>query len=800
MSEESVLEPSSVLSTKNKLFACSEFVMIPIEEGYLLDGGRQVERLTGQAALSALPLILPFIDGTRSIEEVAEALPGVSGSDIASLCQQLLHWGVFGQKADGYPEDQWSREIRNTCSFFRRGDGSTSLDITARTLAETHISIFSDEMAHGFAQGLLCALQQNGFTAAAICTELKSTADARAIVLSVVVRPSNPAQTEKHYAMLQACKTPWLHIILDLHAGLADVGPLFTADSKLCQACLRQTSTEVGRTGSSLGTTEAAALSALLATEITFLLLSPTQNSRAFRRYRTESFVSEVLTWPLACHCQDGQAGPAPSQRDLPQHYEDLITSRQEASDVGSSRPSSLQGSTKRLLSSDVVSLPRTSRDMPQPVLDLLLASHLPQPGSPKLEEIASLLALSVGIRSITDKGVQRWAPSGGNLGSPEAYLVVSEVEGLRRGVYCYRPEEHALRRLGKPGPERVEMAYAAVRSSAKLPALIVLVGAHSRIARKYGQFSYKLTHLDGGAASSQLLLVAAAMNIYVKPAPEWHVKDLAQALSLKLSEDVPLQVFTLGSPHSGLAPYSDTPVDAEDRNVEESLVSLQDEQPYQETIPVQLVSRTNLIRSRLPNPTAIKKPFSLRQFRDRLHGLTLGALALGGALNQRASMREFSAKAIPSKTVRALLHAALENTVLTDSGLSISVLVQRAESFPAGVYRLHPKNMALKSIRGAFQPGEVETLFLKNDYGSTPLIVWISGSAGEEYENQLVRAGVLGHRLWIAALAFGLGGTLVAGIRPNAASQQFSFLEEGEVGFLAFLCGYPASSLLEGR
>ena len=803
------------------LVAAPEFVLIPVEEGYILDGGRQPEMLSGPMTLSSLPVILPRIDGTRSLGQLVDAFPTDAKSGVEEAIQQLLSWGVLCLR-----EELSARapQMRNTLSSLKRSDSGASLDAASSLLAITKVSIVCDELSGEFAHKTAEALKQNGFCHVHAHVHPGSASAASSedsFVISLVNEESSSSILKDHYAQVLSTGCRWLRASLGTDS--AEIGPVFTSDTNLCLHCLSGERSGEGLTSSGLCRMDQVAWPAILASEATSLLLSPNHASRAFRSYRLPFFASEVRTWPTTglCICDHGgNAGRQSSGKallveqsrntgHLPLLYEEALASRQEISDASVDSAASLT-SAKKMLSGASTALPTIKVDLPQRVLSLLVSTQKERARPLTLETVTQLLALSVGIKAAAGSTMRRWAPSGGNLGSTEAYLVAIDVKGLAPGVYFYKPEEHALKKLNQRNMNHVAAACAAVHSGPSAAAMVVLSGAYSRIARKYGPFAYKLSHLDTGAASSQFLLTASALEVRVRGAQSWDSEALRRALVLRTQEEISIQVFCLNSQKATAIKQGNSAGFTPEGSPLQDQITTGSVEPSPEQLTEQFGSLSRFVQDRLPARMAPNKPFSIKHFRNTAFAGARSQVTLGGALNQRSSQRAFLARGIDLLDINLLLRSALDNNVFAESRLSVSVLVQRSDSCGPGIYQVEPGTMSLSKKREAFTQEQIEDLFLIKDYSDTPLIVWISGRIDPaaqkdqnhgEYQTLLLRAGLLGHRLWMAALGLGLEGTLIAGIRSGAASRSEQFIEVEEISLLAFICGYaPQEKVTEVR
>nr|WP_232326411.1 nitroreductase family protein [Microbispora sp. ATCC PTA-5024] len=135
------------------------------------------------------------------------------------------------------------------------------------------------------------------------------------------------------------------------------------------------------------------------------------------------------------------------------------------------------------------------------PAVRLPPTPGVPSPtGTLSRQSVAGLLSRVAGRRSEPGR---RWAPSGGNLGSVELYVL------SRRGSFRYDDEAHALIACGPtPIEAPIEPAPGALH--------IVMVGRVDRLSPKYGPFAHRLAHLDAGCAATQLVAIARAYGLDV--------------------------------------------------------------------------------------------------------------------------------------------------------------------------------------------------------------------------------------------------------------------------------------------
>jgi SagB-type dehydrogenase family enzyme len=162
------------------------------------------------------------------------------------------------------------------------------------------------------------------------------------------------------------------------------------------------------------------------------------------------------------------------------------------------------------------------------------------------LEQVGQLLWAAQGI---TDPRGLRAAPSAGALYPLELYLVAGKVADLAPGVYCYRPQRHALERVAE-GDKRAALASAAHGQSwvGQAPIVIVMTGVYGRTTRKYGERGVRYVHVEAGDAAQNVLLQATALGL--RSVVVGAFRDDAVRDTLGLPDDhAPLLLLPLGNP-----------------------------------------------------------------------------------------------------------------------------------------------------------------------------------------------------------------------------------------------------------
>ena len=183
-----------------------------------------------------------------------------------------------------------------------------------------------------------------------------------------------------------------------------------------------------------------------------------------------------------------------------------------------------------------------------------------------------------------------------------------------------------------------------------------------------------------------------------------------------------------------------------------------------------------------------------------------VGGRLLDEVLAGRTSVRTYTddpVSPVQLSTVLGYAHrwdaAEWQGGECVDEALRFTVLANNVEGLEPGVYVYEPVARELISLRGALSADESADLFVQPEFADAPVIVWISanlaaacarnGSFG--HRRLLIRAGAAGHRLWMASLALGMAGCLVAGVIPGAAKRHLGLDGYTNASLLAFTAGH---------
>jgi SagB-type dehydrogenase family enzyme len=112
-------------------------------------------------------------------------------------------------------------------------------------------------------------------------------------------------------------------------------------------------------------------------------------------------------------------------------------------------------------------------------------------------------------------QGGKRTAPSAGALYPLELYVVAGKVNGVKPGVYRYKPQTHELLPVGA-GDKRKAVSTAAREQKwmEDAPCILVVGAVRKRAEVKYGERAQRYVDLEVGHAVENVCLQAVALDL----------------------------------------------------------------------------------------------------------------------------------------------------------------------------------------------------------------------------------------------------------------------------------------------
>ncbi|HEY0531944.1 MAG TPA: nitroreductase family protein [Actinoplanes sp.] len=500
-------------------------VRVPLPDGLAFLGtGNRHSALRGRTAISLIPRLLPALDGTRTLAELAGMHADVAESTI-SACVSLLY--VSGLLQDGPAGTDVELIPAEVAGYLGRNLDTTrvnrNLTEACERLAQTRVLIAGPEP--------LAVLLRAELAVAGVDTYGWSTPAPGDFVVAV-----DDGNAEALAELDEACRRAgiaWLRTASGEHT--VEVGPLFDARHTCCYRCFAE-----GRPGPQGEPSPArvSAWAALTATEVVHLLsrvgLTPALSGCTVFDLAdwTQSAVGAYAR-PGCPRCVPTD-GPAPAGPVLAHMYEQAVTFP-----------------PREWLN------PKDHQGHYRPANAALQLYNKEYPGSPRIPlestpgpvftSLAALLLRTAGLRGNDYGQVSRWAPTGGNLGSPQAYVLALDVAGLAPGWYFYQRGDHSLARIRALGaPEgHAEAVWPGVGPERPV-ALVVLTGALDVVAAKYHDFAYRILGLDAGVALAQLAAVADETGLAARFADRWDDTAISAALHLDADSEPVTAVVAL--------------------------------------------------------------------------------------------------------------------------------------------------------------------------------------------------------------------------------------------------------------
>ena len=529
----------------------------PDETGWIIDGARKSQVLGGAFAREHMGPLLEACDGTRTLDEIGE-VTGI-GPQAAFEAVSLLWTGGIVEEGDtepvpGDPAPELARFLS------RLGDSTgvnDSWQDAARRLAAARVAVVGDnELA-----GEMVAAQEPTLPDVRL-----DGAPRQGDTLVVLIETQG--STGRREEVARRCREagiPLLRVRAEQEA--VTVGPYVDEAFSPCLACASADEPELGprpeaaRRDIVIGLAARAVAALIARATVTHLPGDARRTDLATFTYSDRPVVSRPGC-PVCSVAGQGQA-PVPVAPSAPvgARYEQSVAIPPAAFVDSKGHQQHYKPSNLRLQREfrDWPVCPRTPLppadlerlDQPWPVVHPLTddGSEPDVVARPTLGELATILALSVGVReplgaeptgreqpgtaqTPLSAKLRRWTAAGGNIGSVTAYVLVperGENDGeLAPGAYVYIERDHALALIG-PAPSEQTGTQGAVPDG--VGARIVLTGNVDKVARKYFSFALRIAVQDCGCSFEVIRLVADALGVPLRARARWDEQQIAREL-----------------------------------------------------------------------------------------------------------------------------------------------------------------------------------------------------------------------------------------------------------------------------
>jgi len=443
-----------------------------------------------------------------------------------------------------------------------------------------------------------------------------------------------------------------------------------------------------------------------------------------------------------------------------------------------------------------VLDLPADPPAPEMPALDVLLGTVGTTPvgdGPTLLSQLlfySAAISASKRVPSTGCKYALRVNPSSGNLHPTEFHFRTRGVKGWPDGLYHYDPSRHMAEQRGRGD---FEMTLA----GGSAPIVFALTSIVWREAWKYDERAYRYCLHDIGHAWQSLALSARAIGCDSFAAGHFPDDEVAELCRLNMDE-WPMLIVSL---HGKSIPVREADTD------KTVWFGGQANQLSKETIAHPLIDRIHFATKRsgssrnslaefspigsgeitLPSPASSTRSFG-EVARMRRSALDF----LGG--KQSMSLAELSA-------ILAVTAQPLSADFAGARFIQLYLYVHRVDGLQPGVYRFWPERAELEQVKSGDQRVAAAGLSLGQDLAGNACVTFSMigdleraahsyGDRGYRYAH--FEAGAIGHRLYLAAEALGLGATGIGAFYDDEVHRHLNLVpNQGQVVY-HFAIGYP--------
>ncbi|KIX13876.1 SagB/ThcOx family dehydrogenase [Dethiosulfatarculus sandiegensis] len=435
----------------------------------------------------------------------------------------------------------------------------------------------------------------------------------------------------------------------------------------------------------------------------------------------------------------------------------------------------------KRYLHREPIPLP--SPTLPKTSLEDLLKDHPPRPEPDQPKPDANLLAgcllMAGGITAHTpgvpnSPGLRSWA-SAGALYPCEIYMVATEVQGLKDGLYHFTAETPGLHLLWEG-----KLARTASKILGQRPQRLTffITTLFWRSLWKYSSRAYRYCLLDTGHLLANLELSLAAAGLEVKTCLDFADVSAGVFLGLATEDEATLATLTTGGEPDdpgpedpGLPPFDRQYSPLSAKIGRDSLLlkthksgNLETPEPGrlwpEQTSPEQAMT--------CPEPARFEGP-------------------LLEAIKKRRSRRNFLARPLEQDLAGAIIRASLPRR----SPIRAMLLVSPGGEIPGGKYLYHPKPNLMEPREATADFGRLLGRACLGQawvgQAGIAFVLWgnlntlINENGLRSYRHAMIEAGKAGQRIYLAAQALGLGCCGVGAFYDQETNQVAALPQGGD-------------------
>jgi len=784
-----------------------ELVCLPVDGGVLVDGRASLELIRGVLSETLLPVLLPKLDGSRSVATLHDELAGISGEYIREALDGLSAMNLLIE-GTGLP----SKDDTPASLFLARHDlvygGSAREALTARARLE-----------NGSVEMLTVRSALDWF-AAPVAQLLKASGVANVAISEYQPGCKHLGQTAKLVLYEQIDSGQGVQVRTTMYVGVGRrpstllVGPMTRSKIDGCAECADLNMAASHPVAGNYSSSDRQLATSLVAWEAVDVLIRSPSALGGSRLREYDLRTASQSTWYFPCHQLTGKprhlregARSTSAPLDAASVYNDRVSSELEHTisfawqGVRPSVPSSDFAVARRQ------DLPRTVCELSAMATEILFLQSKLRRSPLTLSGVAALCSFGVGVREYGSSVARRWVPSAGNFGSASLHILTSGLDQLERGLYSYDAASHSLVNRQTRASCRVEDLIRAITGTRASTDRILLVATARQdlLIPKYRDFSYKLAQLDAGVVLAQVAFVAAALGMRYRVLHSWPDGLLAQELNLrKGAESVAVVIEISRTGYGVLHRPAETAFHNPDSYHKPEFfrgLSMADLTEVLQDEVIFVSSEGGARRPRRPAPEQLVDAATLM----KLPSPPRSAMPVAAVLDSRKSVRSFS----PGATSFSSLHAMFSAAWMNDREewklahklriyLNFTLLHQVSDEGRFSMYRYAPAYGALEKLHEEVDDAAVREMFTQEEFVHSPTSIFISAHIAQAvasfgpaaYKLLLVRAGAAGHRMWLTGLALGMEGTLVAGLRTSGVRALIEKDYEGLSPLLACCLG----------
>jgi len=445
-----------------------------------------------------------------------------------------------------------------------------------------------------------------------------------------------------------------------------------------------------------------------------------------------------------------------------------------------------------------VLDLPADPPAPEMPALDVLLGTSGTTPvgdGPTLLSQLlfySAAISASKRVPSTGCKYALRVNPSSGNLHPTEFHFLTRGLKGWPDGLYHYDPSRHMAEQRGRGD---FEMTLA--RDSA--PIVFVLTSIVWREAWKYDERAYRYCLHDIGHAWQALALSARAIGCDSFAAGHFPDDEVAELCRLN-TDEWPMLIVSLRG--------KSIPVCEADVG-KTVWFGGQANQLSKETIAHQLIDSIHFTTKRSSsgsNSTSFAESALTGSGEITLPSPASSTRSFGEVARMRRSALDFlgGKQSISMAELSAILAVTAQPLSADFAGtrfIQLYLYTHRVDGLQPGVYRFWPEHAELEQVKSGDQCVAAAGLSLGQDLAGNACVTFsmigdldrAAGTYGDRgYRYAHFEAGAIGHRLYLAAEALGLGATGIGAFYDDEVHRHLNLApNQGQVVY-HFAIGYP--------